>query len=95
MKTFLGSVYISDIQEYIEGSQIGKQLCKVSNPSTMRDFLWKLIIIATAVVLPIYYFIDENPFDTASFLSLVSTRNFKWGKLSWTEWKKAFIWVYI
>uniref|UniRef100_A0A8I5TFY6 MGAT4 conserved region domain-containing protein n=1 Tax=Pongo abelii TaxID=9601 RepID=A0A8I5TFY6_PONAB len=44
----------------------------------MRDFLWKLIIIATAVVLPIFYFIDENPFDTASFLSLKEKEMVAW-----------------
>ncbi|XP_057584885.1 alpha-1,3-mannosyl-glycoprotein 4-beta-N-acetylglucosaminyltransferase C-like isoform X2 [Hippopotamus amphibius kiboko] len=36
----------------------------------MKNFLWILIVIAIAMVFPIFFFIKENPFDTASFLSL-------------------------
>ena len=54
---------------------------------TMKDFLWILIVIAIAMVFPIFFFIKENPFDTASFLSLVSTRKYGWGK-SWNLWTR-------
>ncbi|XP_070224824.1 alpha-1,6-mannosyl-glycoprotein 4-beta-N-acetylglucosaminyltransferase [Bos mutus] len=36
----------------------------------MKDVLWILIVIAIVMVFPIFLFIKENPFDTASFLSL-------------------------
>ena len=54
---------------------------------TMKDFLWILIVIAIVMVFPIFFFIKENPFDTASFLSLVSTRKYGWGK-SWNLWTR-------
>jgi len=47
----------------------------------MKDVLWILIVIAIVMVFPIFLFIKENPFDTASFLSLVSTRKYGWGKV--------------
>ncbi|XP_077013557.1 alpha-1,3-mannosyl-glycoprotein 4-beta-N-acetylglucosaminyltransferase C-like [Tamandua tetradactyla] len=44
----------------------------------MKYFLWKCVIIATAVVLPIFFFIKENPFDTTSFLSLEEKKMVAW-----------------
>ncbi|KAM9212542.1 alpha-1,3-mannosyl-glycoprotein 4-beta-N-acetylglucosaminyltransferase C-like [Dugong dugon] len=44
----------------------------------MKYFLWKFIIVATVVLLPIFFFIKENPFDTTSFLSLEEKRMVAW-----------------
>ncbi|KAB0365937.1 hypothetical protein FD754_010093 [Muntiacus muntjak] len=44
----------------------------------MKDFLWILIVIAIAMVFPILFFIRENPFDTASFLSLQEKELVAW-----------------
>ncbi|XP_005608134.3 alpha-1,3-mannosyl-glycoprotein 4-beta-N-acetylglucosaminyltransferase C-like isoform X1 [Equus przewalskii] len=44
----------------------------------MSNLLWRLILIATAGVFPIFFFIKENPFDTASFLSLEEKEVVAW-----------------
>ncbi|XDB49248.1 hypothetical protein AB1E18_002831 [Capra hircus] len=44
----------------------------------MKDFLWILIVIAIVMVFPIFFFIKENPFDTASFLSLQEKEMVAW-----------------
>ncbi|KAM5237799.1 alpha-1,3-mannosyl-glycoprotein 4-beta-N-acetylglucosaminyltransferase C-like [Ctenodactylus gundi] len=43
----------------------------------MKVCLWGLIMV-TAVVLPIFYFIKENPFDTTSFLPLAEKEMVAW-----------------
>ncbi|XP_037668055.1 LOW QUALITY PROTEIN: alpha-1,3-mannosyl-glycoprotein 4-beta-N-acetylglucosaminyltransferase C-like [Choloepus didactylus] len=50
----------------------------------MKYFPWKFIIIATAVVLPIFFFIKENPFDTTSFLSLEEKKMIAWQR-AWIQ----------
>nr|KAF6399882.1 hypothetical protein HJG59_010146 [Molossus molossus] len=57
-------------------SQITKQLYKFLL-STMKDFLWVLLITA-GVVFSIFFFITENPFDTTSFLSLEEKELVAW-----------------
>ncbi|XP_069315608.1 alpha-1,3-mannosyl-glycoprotein 4-beta-N-acetylglucosaminyltransferase C-like [Eulemur rufifrons] len=47
----------------------------------MKVLLWRLITIAAVLVLPIFYFIDENPFDTTSFLS--------WREKKMVAWQRA------
>lgn len=47
---------------------------------TMRDALC-MLLSAAAALFSVFYFIQENPFDTTSFLSLVSTRSCGSGKV--------------
>lgn len=47
---------------------------------TMRDVLC-MLLSAAAALFSVFFFIKENPFDTTSFLSLVSTRSCGSGKV--------------
>lgn len=49
----------------------------------MNIFLWGLLM-AAAVVLPAFYFIKENPFDTTSFLSLEEKEMVAWQR-AWMQ----------
>ncbi|XP_027631810.1 alpha-1,6-mannosyl-glycoprotein 4-beta-N-acetylglucosaminyltransferase-like isoform X1 [Tupaia chinensis] len=44
----------------------------------MKATLCRFTIIATAIMLPVFYFIDENPFDSTSFLSLEEKEMIAW-----------------
>ncbi|KAF5915748.1 hypothetical protein HPG69_011561 [Diceros bicornis minor] len=50
----------------------------------MKDLLWRLIIIATAGVFWIFFFIKEIPFDTTSFLSLEEKEMVAWQR-AWMQ----------